>query len=201
MVDSLTIIGEVGGYAEADLKMKGRSPATTSGNTPTYLTTGDDPMLISRASVKIAADVASLSGASKIPVQNFKLTIDKNLEQIFSTMSSTAEALEFATQHNKQFAIKGDFEIVYNDTTYRSLALAGTKQAIEIQIEGKSLIGATKYANVTFQVASAVLEDWDRSDDKDGIVTQSFGFTGFYKLSESKMLTVDLTNTKATQYS
>jgi len=96
--------------------------------------------------------------------------------------------------------VKGDFEIVYNDSTFKTLALAGTKQAIEIQLEGRALIGATKYENITIQLASVVLEDWDRSDDKDGIVTQSFGFTALYKLVETKMMTIDLTNAKATQY-
>ena len=115
-------------------------------------------------------------------------------------MSSTTEGTDFATQHNKNLNVKGDFEIVYNDTTFRALALAGTKQAIEIQVEGRALIGATKYENITIQLASVVLEDWDRSDDKDGIVTQSFGFTGMYKLAETKMMTVSLTNTKNTQY-
>ena len=200
MVDSLTITGEIGQYLKFDMKSKGRLPTTTTGNTPSFSTTGENPFLVTKASIKFAADIASISGASKVACQNFKLTIDKNLEQIFSTMSSTTEGTDFATQHNKNLNVKGDFEIVYNDTTFRALALAGTKQAIEIQVEGRALIGATKYENITIQLASVVLEDWDRSDDKDGIVTQSFGFTGMYKLAETKMMTVSLTNTKNTQY-
>lgn len=200
MVDSLTITGEIGQYVKFDLKSKGRLQTSTTGNTPTFLTTGENPFLVSKASIKFATDVAGLSGASKVACQNFKITIDKNLEQIFSTMSSTTEGTDFASQHNKNLNVKGDFEIVYNDSTFKTLALAGTKQAIEIQVEGRVLLGATKYENITIQLASVVLEDWDRSDDKDGIVTQSFGFTGMYKLSETKMLTVSLQNAKNTQY-
>lgn len=97
--------------------------------------------------------------------------------------------------------MKGDFEIVYDLNTYRDLATAGTLQALEIQIDGRNLIGATKYENITIQLASVVLEDWGRSDDNNGIVTQSFGFTGLYKLSETKLMTIDITNAKSTQYS
>ena len=74
-------------------------------------------------------------------------------------------------------------------------------QALEIQLEGRTLIGATKYENITIQLASVVLEDWGRSDDNNGIVTQSFGFSALYKLAESKMITIDVTNAKSTQYS
>lgn len=200
MVDALTLTAEVGQYLKFDLKTKGRLQTNTTGNTPAFTTTGETPFLVTKSSIKFAADIASIGGASRVAVQNFKLTVDKNLEQIFSTMSSATEGTDFATQHNKNFAVKGDFEIVYDVETYKTLALAGTKQAIEIQIEGRTLLGATKYENITIQLASVVLEDWDRSDDKNNIVTQSFGFTALYKLAETKMMTVDLSNAKATQY-
>jgi len=200
MVDSLTIMGEISQYTKFELKSKGRLQTSTSGNTPTFLTTGETPFMVSKASIKFATAVAGLAGASKVAVQNFKLTIDKNLEQIYSTMAASVEGTDFATQHNTALSVKGDFEIVYDAATYRDLATAGTKQAIEIQLEGRTLIGATKYENITIQLASVVLEDWDRSDDKDGIVTQTFGFTGLYKLAETKMITVSLQNNKATTY-
>ena len=128
------------------------------------------------------------------------MTIDKNLEQVWSTQSSTTEGIDFASQHNKDFRVKGDFEIIYNDSVFKTLALAGTKQAIEITLEGRVNIGATKPESIVIQIASVILEDWDRSSDKDSMTMQSFGFTAFYKLAESKMITIDLTNAKATQY-
>lgn len=200
MVDSLTLTGEAAQYLRYDVKIKGRKVTTTTGNTPAYTATGETPFLVSKASIKFATNVAGLSGASRVAVQNFKLTIDKNLEQIFSTSTDGTEVVDFATQHNKNMAIKGDFEIVYNDETYKTLALAGTLQAVEIMLEGRTLIGATKYENITIQLASVVLEDWGNSDDNNNIVTQSFGFTGMYKLAETKQITVDLTNARNTAY-
>lgn len=200
MLDSLTLTGEASQYLKFDAKLKGRSPTNTTGNTPAYTATGETPFLVTKASIKFATNVAGLAGASRVPVQNFKLTIDKNLEQIFSTSSDGTEALEFASQHNKNMAIKGDFEILYDNGTYKTLALAGTLQAIEITLEGRALIGATKYESLTIQLASVVLEDWGRSDDNNNIVTQSFGFTAMYKLAETKAITATLQNTKTTIY-
>lgn len=201
MVDTLTVMGEIGQYLKFDLKSKGRLQTSATGNTPSFTTTGENPFLVSKASIKFANDAAGLTGASKVAVQNFKLSIEKNLEQIFSTMSSTTEGTDFATQHNQSFNVKGDFEIVYDNSTFKTLALAGTKQAIEILVEGRALLGATKYENITLRLTSVVLEDWDRSDDNNGIVTQSFGFTGMYKLAETSMITATLQNARATIYS
>lgn len=200
MIDSLGIVGEVGSYAKFDLKMKGKLFANTTGNTPTFLSTGDTPFVMSKATVKFATDIAGLGAASKVAVQSFKITFDKKLEQIFSTMSSTTDAVDFASQHNTTFTIKGDMEIVYDTDTYKTLFTAGTKQAMQIMLEGKTLLGATKYEAVDIQLASVVLEDWGRKIDNNNIVKQSFGFTALYKLGETKIATIDLSNAKATQY-
>jgi len=77
---------------------------------------------------------------------------------------------------------------------------AGTYQAIEIDIVGRTLIGATKYNQITIQFAQVALDEWDRSSDNNAIVTQTMGFTAMYKLGETKTMTIDLTNTLSAQY-
>lgn len=200
MLESLTLTAEVGQYLRFDVKYKGNMIANTTANTPAFVTAGENPFLVTNMSFKIAADVTALAGASRISVQSLKSTIDKNLEQIFGTKTSTTEQLGFVSQHNKNLSVKGDVELLYNDDSQKTLAIAGTKQAIEIQIQGRSLIGATKYEELIIQLASVVLEDWDRSDDKDAMTTQSFGFTGLYKLSETKMITAELSNARSSTY-
>ena len=200
MVDTLSISGEAGDYLRFDTKITGKLPTNTTGNTPAFLTANETPFLVSRASIKFASNIAGLSGATAVPVQNFTLNIEKNLQQIFSTLATGTEALDFASQHNQDFRVSGDFEIVYDNVTYRDLAIAGTKQAIEISITGRNLIGATKYETLVFQIASSVFTEWDKDTNNDSIVTQSFGFDASYKLTETKMITASLTNTKATIY-
>lgn len=200
MLDTLSITGEAGDYLRFDHKMVSRSLTDATGNTPTFLTTGENPFLVSKVSIKFATDVAGLSGVSRVGVTTFKLNIEKNLTQIFGTSTDGTEALDFGTQHNQDMRITGDFEMIYNSTTYRNLANAGTKQAIELVVEGRSLIGATKYESITIQLASVILQEWDRDSNNDEIVKQTFGFTAFYKLAETKMITATLQNAKSTIY-
>jgi hypothetical protein len=65
-------------------------------------------------------------------------------------------------------------EIVYDADTYKTLSQALTKQAIQLEITGTTLIGATQYNKLTIQLASCVLEEWDRSSDNGEIMTQTF---------------------------
>jgi len=199
MIDTLSISGEVSDYLRFDTKMTGRTPTDATGNTPAFVT--ETPMLVSRAQIKFATNVAGLGAASLVPVQSFNLSIEKNLEQIWSTeVTAGTEALDFATQHNKDLRITGDFTLTYNSKTYRDLALAGTLQAIEIKVDGRSLIGATKRDEFTIRLNSVVLTEWDKDQGNDNIVSQTFGFTALYKLSETSQITATLQNTKATIY-
>lgn len=200
MLESLTITAEVGQYLRFDAKYKGNMIVDATGNTPAFTATGETPFLVTNMSVKVANDVAGLGAASRISVQSLKQTIDKNLEQVYGSKTSTTEQLGFTSQHNKNLSVKGDIETLYDSDTLKDLAIAGTKQALEIQIQGRTLIGATKYEDLTIQLASIVLEDWDRNDDKDALMSQSFGFTALYKLGETKMMTVDLQNARSTAY-
>lgn len=100
MIEELTISGEAGQYARFDVKTTGQLPTNTTGNTPAYATTGETPFLVSKAGVKFATNIAGISGASLVPTQSFKVTISKNLEQIFSTRSTASESLNFVSQHN-----------------------------------------------------------------------------------------------------
>lgn len=179
--------------------MVGRAPTDATGNTPAFTT--ENPFLVSRAQVKFATNVAGLTGASLVPVQSFNLNIEKNLEQIWSTESvAGTEALNFATQHNKDMRVSGDFTIIFDNKTYRDLALNGTLQAIEIKVDGRNLIGATRRDELTIRLNSVILTEWDRDMGNDAIVTQTFGFTALYRLSETSQITATLQNTKSTIY-
>lgn len=200
MLDTLTISGEVSDYLRFEGTLMGKGVTDVSGNTPSFLTTGDTPFLVQKVSVKLATDIAGLSGASRIGITNFNLNIEKNLTQVFTTSTDGTEALDFNSQHNQDLRVTGDFELVYDSKTYRDLALNGTKQAIEIYVEGHTLIGATKYEALTIQLASVLLKEWDRDSNNDEIVKQVFGFDALYKLAETKQITATLQNAKNSIY-
>lgn len=198
MCDNLSISFEVGDYVKYDFSAMGKGVETATGLTPAYI--AEEAFKTSKVYVKFASDIAGLGEAAKVAVQSGSIEIAKNLEAIYSTATTSADAVELASQHNKQMEISGEFEMVYDSTTYKTLASNLTKQAIEITVEGTSLIGATKYNTLTIRVASAVLENLEESGGLNDIRTVTFGFVGLYKLAETKSIEIDLTNTKATTY-
>ena len=106
MLDKLDIEAAVGNYARFTASMKGKLPTNTSGNTPSFLTSGDVPFVVSKSTVKFANDAASLSGATPVAVQTMKLSINKTLEQIFSASATVGtDATDFASQHNTVFEV------------------------------------------------------------------------------------------------
>jgi len=198
MADSLSMSFEVGDYMKYEFSSMGKGVATATGLTPAYI--AEEAFKTSKVYVKFATDIAGLGVAAKVAVQSGSIEIAKNLEAIYSTATTSTDAVELSSQHNKQLEISGEFEMVYDSTTYKTLANNLTKQAIEIAVEGTTLIGATKYNTLTIRVASAVLENLEESGGLDDIRTVTFGFVGLYKLAETKSIEIDLINTKSTSY-
>lgn len=199
MLNTLELSFEVWEKAMFTTTLTWQSIQTATGLTPSF-STADEDFLVSNMSVKIADDVAWLAGASRIPVLNASLSIEKNLKQIFASKSSTTEALDFNSQHNQSFASSWELELVYDSTTYQTLFTAWTYKALEIEIVGRTLIWATAYNKITIRVPKVSIEDFSVSDSLDEIQTQTLWFIWMYKLSETATITTTLINTKSTQY-
>lgn len=195
MLDSLELDATVGEYVKFSSTFKGAKMATTT-SAPTFLTgTADEAFVASKVTVKTATDIAGLSGASAISLQNVKIAIAKNTVQIFKLGSTTLE-----TNHNQQFGVTGDFEATYDTNTYRDLFVANTKKALQIEIEGATLIGATKYNKLTIQLASVQFESWEKSSGNNDITTETVGIIGEYSFVDTQTMNVTLVNTKTTTY-
>lgn len=198
MCDKLGVNIEVGSYVKYDFSSMGRGVVNATGLTPAYVQ--EEIFKVSKAYVKFATDIAGLGAASKVAIQSAKIEINKNLEQIYSTATTLTDATDLTTQHNKQFEVSGEFEAIFDSTTYKLLAKNLTKQAIEITVEGTVLIGATRFNTLTFRVASCVLQDFKEKSGLNDIQTQTFGFLALYKASEGKTVEAEMLNTKATIY-
>lgn len=195
MIDSLELSATIGEFVKFSASMKwGKIEDTTS--SPTFLTgTADEAFRASKVTIKTASDISGLSGASAVPMQNIKFTIAKNINPVFKLGSTTIDA-----QVNQQFGVTGDFEVIYDANTYRDYFTANTKRAIQIEIEGATLIGATKYNKLTIQLAQVHLESWERSTGNNDLVTETIGFVGEYSFGDTQTMNISLQNTKSANY-
>jgi hypothetical protein len=196
MIDTLGISVVNGEQLKFNVTMAGKVLADTTGNTPSFLTgTNDEIFKVCKTTVKFATNIAGLSGASAIELQSFNFEIAKNLFRTWKLGDCN-----FASQENQQFTVTGDYEAIYEDDTFKDLYTDKTSQAMEIEVIGETLIGATEFNKLTIQLAKATPEEWDRSGDVDAIVNQTAGFTARYSLADSQMLNIVLQNVKSTDY-
>jgi len=175
MIDTLELSAAIGEFVKFNVAMKG-GKIEDSTSSPSFLSgTSDEAFRAAKVTVKLATDIAGLSGASAVSLTNIKFTISKNLMGIFKLGSTSLDA-----NVNQQFGISGDFEAVYDANTYRDLFTANTKKALQIEITGATLIGATQYNKITIQLAQVALDSWERSSGNNDLVTETVGFTGEY---------------------
>lgn len=151
--------------------------------------------MASGLTVKLATNVAGLGAASAVPVNNIKFTIEKNPVKYMAVGSTNVTSI-----HNQQLTVKGDLEIIFNSATYRDLVVNGTKNAMRFTAVASTLIGATKYPEIEFEFASLSFEEWGKSTDNNGLVTQKLSFVGEFDISNTKTLSAKLQNARATTY-
>jgi hypothetical protein len=193
VLDSLTIEGKAGDYVTFTAKFQGGQIAVVADKTPAFVAV--NKFLASGMAVKMATNIAGLSGALVTPAKSFKITIEKAPEKYMALGSTNVQSI-----HNTTFTVKGDMELIYDIDTILNLVIGGTKQAMSLLCQGPTLIGATKKPELYFELASVVLEDWKRSNDADKLVTQTVGFTGIFSIADTKTISAYLQNTRATTY-
>jgi len=200
MLESVDFTGAVGDYLKFNVATKGRSISGTTAPTLAF-NTADEVFLVSNMQVKFASTLGWLAAATPVSVTNAKFTINKNLMQVF-TSSVTTEALDFTTQHNQQFTVSWDFEVVYDTSwvAFESNYLNGTAKAMEINISWRALVGATLKNKLTFQFANTRQDTWDMTTDNNWVIKQTVWFTAIYDTTNTQTINATLQNSRATQY-
>lgn len=189
-IDNLTIKAELGKFVEYETQVKAKLGAAST-NSPSYVT--DYSFLAKDVTVKVAADLSNLDAASAINVKNVEIKFDKNVES--DDILGSNEPNDYL---NKQFSITGKIELIYDATTYKILALAGTQKAIRINIQDTATtIGAASNPTLKIDLAKVKLTEWSKSSDLDGIVKETLTFKALYSSSDTQMVAVALTNTVA----
>lgn len=194
VLDTLDIEAKAGDFVRFNAKFQGGVMGTTSGNTPSYAS--EQPFLASALTVKLADTTGGLGAASAVPLSNIKFTIEKNPVKYMAVGS-----LNVSSIHNQQFTVKGDMEVIFNSATYRDIVTGATKKALRFTATAATVIDTTStFPALEFEFARLSFEEWSKSTDNNGLVTQKLGFVGEFSITDSKTVSAILTNDQAAAY-
>ncbi len=190
MITSFELSAETGKFVsyKAGIRAKAGATATLS---PSY--TAENSFLAQHAIFKTASAQAGLAGASAINIRSVNFKIEKNVEDDVALGSVAPVDIL-----NKQFAIEGSLELVFNDNAIKTDMLADTAKAMRIELTNTDVtIGSSTNPKLTFDFHAVKFSEFTRNYGNGDIVTASVSFKAFYKASEAKMITAVLVNTQS----
>ena len=166
MLNTCTITANTDDYV--NLSMEFIAKKETSGTlTPSYSTTAK-LFTPDNVTCAYATNFAGLSSPTTMTVKNFQLNIEKNLNVDWVLGSTQPDDIQ-----NGRLSITGEITATFDATTYKDFAAADTAKAMQITMNNGVKSWVLKFPSVLFQ-------NWNRSTDLDGIVTETFGFTANY---------------------
>ena len=190
MITSLALDVSLGEFAKFTLGFRSKKGATAS-HTPSY--SAEDNFLPQHGEVKIAAAQSGLTGATALTIRNISLSIEKNVEDDHNLGS-----LDPTDILNKQFAVEGSLELVFDDETFKTQMLADTAQALRIDLINTDVtIGSTLNPKMTIDLYKVKFSEFKRGYDNTEVSTATVNFKAFYSLGDSKMLDIVLINETA----
>jgi hypothetical protein len=190
MIESLEIDATIGQFAKfmAAFRSKVGATATLS---PSY--TAENKFLPQHGSLSYASTLSGLSSPTTVNVRSVKLKIEKNVED--DRKLGSLDAVDIL---NKQFAVEGSFELVFDANTFKTEMLADTAKAIRLRLTNSDVtIGTNLNPQITIDLAKVKFSNFEKSYSNDDIVVAAVDFKAFYSISDSKMITVELINTQS----
>jgi hypothetical protein len=149
------------------------------------------------AGVRFASDEAWLDSASEQCVQNFRISINKNLADV-QCFGDT----DISDIYNQQFGIEWDFEAVYESTTLRDYVLNSDKKAVRFYAINRnaSALATWIYPSIYIDLMKAGFNSWSKTDSNDEIIRQTMWFTGQYSNDDATSIEILLLNGNAVWY-
>jgi len=190
VLSSLDIEVMLGAFAKYKAAFRSKVGATAT-LTPSY--TSENTFLPQHGSFKIASNLAGLGAASATNIRSVKLSIAKNAED-----DRKIGSLDPSDILNKQFAVEGTVELVFNDETFKTEMLADTAKAMRIALINTDVtIGSSLNPSLTIDLAKVKFSNFERNYSNGDIVTASVDFKGFYSVSDTALISATLVNTNA----
>lgn len=176
MLDTIDFELMVSDPVKFAMKLIGQPMETTSAQTPVYTT--ENTFLGRHLAFQMASAFTGLDAASETALERIKLSFAKGVE-VIQQSGSASDPLAPTSLHNTEFEPKGDFGGVFDATTIRDYALAGTPQALRVKAEntGATALGTGVYPALQFDYPEVYFNDWNKDSDNAKIVRQNVGFT------------------------
>jgi hypothetical protein len=148
-------------------------------------------------SIKLASDVASLSGASAITtIRSLTLDINKNVEDYQGL--GNVNPVDFV---NRDFSFSLEVELALEAQTYKNLVLNNALQAASIKMTNNSvIIGTSTNPSLEFVADQLHFESFDVDDSLENIVKLTLRAEGTYHAGNARALRAILINSKTTAY-
>lgn len=190
MLKSLEITVVVGEFVKFTAEFVGKLGVTGT-DTVTYAL--DNEFKAKYATVKLATNLAGISGATAVPLKSFKIMISRNVEPYF-VFGSNDPAEIFA----KDLEVKGDFVLRYTDGAYNTLWANNTNQYMVVDLLNTDVtLGVATNPELKLSLPKVMLKDWKIDQNKDNMVEQTLGFQGLYDTTAAATILATLTNTVA----
>lgn len=191
MLSSLEIMYERGEYVQYQASVKAKKGATA---TLTPSTTTENRFTHKHVTFKLASSLAGLDAASATVLKTLSLSIESNLED--DDVLGSVEPADFL---NKQFMISGTVEALWqNESDFKTAFMANTAKAMRLDLSNTDVtIGNAANPALRIDLAKVYFQELTRPVQINDLVMQTLGFKATYSLSDSKMITVKLTNTQA----
>ena len=196
MINSFELSCEVADYVKFSAEFQGKQMQdNTDTLNPAY--SDEAPFTASMAGVSFATNESWLNTATTVCMQNFRLTINKNLTDIQCFGSTDVDSL-----HNQQFTLDWDFEALFSSTTLRDWVINSEKKAIRFYAENKnaSELVSWIYPSIYVDCMKVWLTEWTKTDDNNGITKQTLWFSWQYDNASGTSIEVVLLNSNSTWY-
>lgn len=189
MLESLEIDVMLAQYAryKAAFRSKAGETATLS---PSY--SAENHFLPQHGSVKIASDLSGLGAASALNIRSVRLSINKNIED-----DRKLGSVDPTDILNRQLAVDGSVELVFDANTFKTQMLADTAQAMRIRLTQTTLIGSSSVPQLTIDLAKVKFSKFEKNYENDGIVTATVDFKAHYSVGDTAMITAELINAQS----
>lgn len=189
-LDNLDITVDQGGWAMVSANVKAKV-GTTNTDTATYV--NENEFTSKHVNVKFASTVGGLTGATAIKTKSLKLSIVRPCELFVPFGTIDPSDITGST-----WELSGEVTLQYTDTTLETLWAALTTQAMSIALKNTDVvIGAAANPSLTFTMPRVKLMTFNMSDDMDGVIEQTVGFTAELDLTAGYLARAVLVNAKA----